>query len=441
MLLRLALLASLGSASAFLPFQNPPWGPSNYDMASSSISMFCNSSGWVPTNVASAFGIPSTDWSNDKADWAKSNPMDSEERLLAQSVLIRTASNMSRPFAYRNLVKALPWFSTQRRKLEDPAYFSWFLPFSGKGDYHVPDCDTTFTPPLCSKLYHDQLQTPAVPSPSNPNPDGACKDHCYCGGVPCGEYLFDWRAANTSINGQTLLEWVLEEVIGGPTGVDCPDIFGLFIDDFWCSNIINGTGNCNDPVQGPTEIDPHSQADMGLSDQDIADITAGWLQAMTAAQQRILDAKAYTWSLIPGQDNANAMPVIVDQGSCAARLEEACGPNNRWQTAPLMHGIGMGNGNGTLPTLDADIASFLLMRGPWAFTGAGVWGMSWPTGQTWNANNTPTPRPPQMAADYGEPLDPLCSKVSAGVFTRRYSKTTITLDCSTYTATFEPPVF
>jgi len=225
MLRRLALLAaSLGSASAFLPFQNPPWGPSNYDMASSSISMFCNSSGWVPTNVASAFGIPSTDWSNDKADWAKSNPMDSEERLLAQSVLIRTASNMSRPFAYRNLVKALPWFSTQRRKLEDPAYSPWFLPFSGKGDYHVPDCDTTFTPPLCSKLYHDQLQTPAVPSPSNPNPDGACKDHCYCGGVPCGEYLFDWRAANTSINGQTLLEWVLEEVVGGPTGVDSPQV-------------------------------------------------------------------------------------------------------------------------------------------------------------------------------------------------------------------------
>ncbi len=74
--------------------------------------------------------------------------------------------------------------------------------------------------------------------------------------------------------------------------------------DFWCSNLINGTGACTDPVQGPTEIDAcvqpkgaamvsscdvllalvtrsplpsspcsHSQEDMGLSDNDIADIT------------------------------------------------------------------------------------------------------------------------------------------------------------------------
>lgn len=431
-------ILSLETILAFLPFQNPPWGTANYDMSSSTISMFCNSSGYLPVNVPASFGIPSIDWSNEKKDWALANPMDCEERLLSQAVAIKTVNPKSKVFLYRNLVKALPWFSTVRRKLEDPAYSSWFLHFSGKHNYHVPDCDTSYSPPLCSDLYHDQLQTPAVPSPTNPNPDGSCKDHCYTGGVPTGEYLFDWRSYNVSINGQTLIEWVLTEVIGGPTGVDSSDVDGFFIDDFWCSNLVNGTGSCTDPVQGPTEIDPNNQADMGLTDQDVADITLAWLQAMTEAQRFILNAGAYTWSLIPGQDNANAEPVIINQGNCARILEEACSTNNRWQTAPLMHGINMGNGNGTLPTIDADIASFLLMRGPFAFTGAGYWGMSWPTGQTWNSSNTPTPVPPQLLADYGEPLDGLCVKVSDTVFSRRYTNTTVTLDCSTYNATFVP---
>lgn len=416
------------TCEAFLPFQNPPWGESNYDMASSSISMFCNSTGFLPVNIPASIGISSIDWSNEKKDWALANPMDCEERLLAQAVAIRSVNPQARVFLYRNAVKALPWFTTVRKKLQDPAYSSWFLHFSGKGNYHVPDCDNTFSPPLCSSLYHDQLQTPAVPSSSNPNPDGACSEHCFTS-VPCGEYLFDWRSYNQSINGLTLIQWFLTEVIGGPTGVDSSDVSGMFIDDFWCSNIINGTGACTDPAQGPTEIDPNNQVDMGLSDQDVADITRGWLQAMTDIQKYVLDAGAYTWSLIPGQDNANAEPLIITQGNCAARLEEACSASNHWQTAPLMHGINIGNGNGTFPSIDADIASFLLMRGPWAFTGYGQWGMSWPTSVS---------IPPQMTEDYGAPIDPLCVKVSDGVFTRRYSKTTVFLDCLSYNATFVP---
>jgi hypothetical protein len=74
---------------------------------------------------------------------------------------------------------------------------------------------------------------------------------CDCGGVPCGEYLFDHR------NGSMLRQFLLDSVIGGPNGVDNPAIDGLFIDDFWCSNLMNGS--CSDPVQGPSEIDKNSQ--------------------------------------------------------------------------------------------------------------------------------------------------------------------------------------
>ena len=73
--------------------------------------------------------------------------------------------------------------------------------------------DTTYRPPLCTTMYHDQEQSPAVPSPSNPSPDGTCSGTCDCGGVPCGEYLFDHR------NGTQLREWLLAEVIRGPNSV------------------------------------------------------------------------------------------------------------------------------------------------------------------------------------------------------------------------------
>jgi len=431
--LALGVLAGT-AAHAFLPFQNPPgqWGPDNYAAgAAATISMFCNQSGPLDLTVAPSFGIASIDWSNQKRQWAATRPMDCEERLASQAAAIKDAAPgpNSRVFAYRNLVKALPWFAAVRAKLVDPAFSGFFLHFKPggslpNGSYHVPACDDTYSPPLCTAYYHDQEQSPAVPTPSDPNPDGSCVGTCDCGSVPCGEYLYDWR------NGSMLLDWVLAEVIGGPNGMGNPAIDGYFVDDFWCANIINGTGSCTDPVQGPTEVDAHNQADMGLTDQDVADITRGWLAGMTAAQAAILAQGGYTWSLFPGQDNANAEPVIVNKGNCAATMARACNAaTNPWQSAPLMHGMNLGSAADPLPTADADIAAFLLARGPWAFTGAGEWGMSW----------DPTlPLPTRLAyiAAYGQPTDAVCVPAGGGVFTRRFTAGSVQLDCTTYTATF-----
>ena len=62
------------------------------------------------------------------------------------------------------MVKALPWFTDVRVKINDPAYAGWFL--------HLDD--NTSAP-----FYHDTQQT--VPGD--------------CGGVVCGEYLWDHRNA------------------------------------------------------------------------------------------------------------------------------------------------------------------------------------------------------------------------------------------------------
>jgi hypothetical protein len=241
-------------------------------------------------------------------------------------------------------------------------------------------------------------------------------------------------------NGSMLRDFLINEHIFDPvTGLGNPDFSGLFIDDFWCSNTINGSGACTDPVQGPTEIDANNQVDMGLSDADVADLTKGWLETFTAAQAAIVAAGKYTWSLIPDQDNANAEPVLVDQSSCRSFLSEACSPSSRWQSLPLMHGLAPGNSTNPLPTLASDIAVFLLARGDYAWTGYGEWGMSWPAGSTWQSKSgTPVARPVEMDLNYGSPSPPksTCTQVQGGIFTRTLTNVVVTLDCATYAANY-----
>ena len=208
-----AMLLPTATAS-ILPPTNPPWPPT-YEMARSTLSMQCNSSGWSSVDRGAAFGIISYDWSNAKAQWAAARPMDCEERLQTQARATKAASKgQAHVFVYRNLVKALPWFSAVREKLDDPRYAGWFLRFdpARKGQYHVPACAAE-NATKCSAFYHDQEQTPEVPTPAAPHPDGACGGGvCDCGGQPCGEYLFDHR------NG-SLRDWLVNELVLGPTAV------------------------------------------------------------------------------------------------------------------------------------------------------------------------------------------------------------------------------
>jgi hypothetical protein len=48
--------------------------------------------------------------------------MDCEERLARQCEATKGLNPASHVFAYRNLVKALPWFTAVREKLDDPQY-------------------------------------------------------------------------------------------------------------------------------------------------------------------------------------------------------------------------------------------------------------------------------------------------------------------------------
>lgn len=98
-----------------------------------------------------------------------------------------------------------------------------FIANKSNPENHKKMCDDNYHPPRCSELYHDHAQTPGYP-----HGDGDCAPPgCDVGSVPVGEYLFDPRAANVSIDGQTLAEWYVDEYLFGPTGAGNPNISGF----------------------------------------------------------------------------------------------------------------------------------------------------------------------------------------------------------------------
>lgn len=146
------------------------------------------------------------------------------ERLVEQAQLIKAINPETKIWVYRESVAAQPWYTDVRAKLMDSKTAHWFLSFDptvGKNTT-VPQCDISFSPPRCSTLYHDQVQTPHYPTG-----DGACSKPCDCGkGVPCGRYLWDTRNPD-------LVDWLVNEHLTGNTSVGRDDglISGIFLDD------------------------------------------------------------------------------------------------------------------------------------------------------------------------------------------------------------------
>ena len=114
----------------------------------------------------------------------------SEVSRQEQARLVKAADKDTKVFVYRNLVKALPWFTQVRLKLEDPQWWGFFL---RKARPTGPDATGT--------LYHDFEQTPR----------GDCGQ-----GVECGEYL--WNHSN----GSMLTDFFVKEFVGGEQGMGSP---------------------------------------------------------------------------------------------------------------------------------------------------------------------------------------------------------------------------
>jgi len=315
-------------------------------------------------------------------------------------------------WVYRNSIKALPWFRSVRKLLEDPAYASWFLKFGpptvNGSTYHQPPCDANYHPPKCSHLYHDQTQTPHYPAVINV--DGLCPSTgCDVGTIPIGEYLFDFRSLNVSVNGQTLEEWFIDEYLFGPLGGGSPLVSGFFFDDGWM-----GDG-------GPSEIERHSIVDMNLTHDERMYITRNSSKLMQRVNQEVIARGAFSWQGLRGSSVGAYQPWVHNE-SCDADLRRFC--TQRYQNDTMFYGFWPGPSQnkgiwqqpanlGSSPMFKQDLANFLLIRSPYAWIGHGWLGTGPCKGQC-NSNEDHTPYnytfPEALNDDYGVPLG-ICAEV------------------------------
>eukprot|EP00054_Salpingoeca_dolichothecata_P010503 m.58577 g.58577 ORF g.58577 m.58577 type:complete len:407 (-) comp19026_c0_seq2:20-1240(-) len=385
------------AAFSTFPVPMPAW-PATYKMNQSTLIMACNESSFFNAELAATYGVADFDWSNAKSVWSQQRPMDCQERLIAQAKMVKEINPSTRVMVYRNLVKALPWYTSIREKITDPNYSGWFLHFNTSHP-HVPTDNTT--------LYHDHEQTPDP---------AMCHGPCDCG-VPCGEYLWDHRNAS-------LRDWIINEYILGDAGMGSPYVDGMYIDDSWSS-------------AGPTEEDSHAVEDCGLTPEDVEAITNGWQQTTVEAQAAILKAGGFPYQYFncknaseggchgnpesaPGRDQTDP------KANCAGWLRDNCADNGATiRNMSMFFAFTRVSHHQPfpLPAFEQDLASFLLVRGPYAWLGFGWQGCSWSVDQY-------TQRP-EMRVDYGEPVG-VCEETApnSGIFKREWTKATVEMDCN-----------
>lgn len=375
--------------------------------------MPCNSSGFLLPSLAAEFAIVSFDWSQQKNVWVKGTPMDAETPLVDQALILHAANPTQRVWVYRNLVIAYPWFPSVREKLVDPAYAGWFHKFGSppfsNGTYHVPQCDDNFSPPLCTDFYHSQDQTPNYPSG-----DGDCPGPCDCGGVPCGFYLFNH-------GNSTLRKWLIDDFVFGPTGLGHPSgaITGLYLDDHW-NDVYDPTDapDCAaNAIGGPTEVNRFCGVDIGLTQAETTANTVGWRAMMLELQTRLVDANAFSWAFF------NQVSGAPSRGAICHSFFINNGTEFFWDKALVFD---INSKNRTPVVAQNDVATFLLVRGPYAWIGNGWEGCP---------AAGPTPLPDDIFLDFGMPLGNLTQPVQ-GVFQREWEKATVQFDCNTYNSSF-----
>lgn len=311
---------------------------------------------------------------------------------------------------FRNLAKALPWFTDAREKLLDPAYNQyWFLSFAPNISYNVPMCTNfsnhTHSDTKCSLFYHDQWhRTPEYPS--------QCTHECDCGkSLPCGEYIWDHR-------NKTLQQWLTDVFIMSNetgNGLNNPNIDGFYIDDHWINHSVSSSNGCDgDPFGGISEIWPNCTQDMGLNQNNVTDITDGWRISMTTAQKTIVENYGFEWHLF---DIAKS----PSNNTCSSWFKNT--------------GIGLNESvlmfeyselNDTQTQFEIDLAIFLLVRGDYAWLGYNWNGChdTW-VYMEWND---------MLDKDYGKPLGPMV-EINQGIFQRNWTNSMIQMDCNLYKPT------
>ena len=156
------------------------------------------------------------------------------------------------------------------------------------------------------------------------------------------------------------------------------------------------------------------------------------LQNYTLAQGKFSWQMLWTGGDAAGRGNTCPGPLVTNatKTSCVDSLRSYCRAGSIPQERTMMYAFAPGRCSDhrttIVPTqLDVDLASFLLIRGPYAYLGHG-----------WLDCSKLYVFPPELNVDYGEPTE-LCHETTPGseVFVREWTKSTVQMDCTTFTPT------
>ena len=136
---------------------------------------------------------------------------------------------------------------------------------------------------------------------------------------------------------------------------------------------------------------------------------------MLELQARMLATQTFSWAFF----TEISWGAPVDSHQCTAFFK-----NNGTDFYDRALMMGMKVVNRTQDTVDRDLVTFLLIRGPYAWLGDPWQGCS---------SAGPSPLPPEVLLDYGVPLGNI-TQVGEDTFTREWSNATVTFNCSAYKA-------
>ena len=374
---------ALGRLPPAYPTLLPRWAPS-YAMADSTIAMASNSLGFFNASLAARFGVVAFDHNNAFVLWDKHihpghmpTGTTSEEYLVQQCALVKQANNRTKCFVYRNGEVSISWLSSEAKKMYTKADASLFLQAGGRPYNEPGDGD---------------------PHVHIPNKD---------------QFFFNF-------SNPAMASWWNDTLMLGPHAVSgsaqtrcCGAVVdGIFVDDS------TGLGTEHTPMVRRC----------GMGTAAIADWNAKAHAAYVASWRAVVDRGGFVWNLLRDPDGRFALtggvPPQPTNGTCAGYLRAKCG-NSSWggQRWAMMMSPEPGSERQA-------VAAFMLLRGPYAWLGRG-----WLGGDV----DESLVAPDLHSLDPGTPLGPCKPSDGSGeVYTRQFTRMTVSLNCSSWMATFEP---
>ena len=121
------------------------------------------------------------------------------------------------------------------------------------------------------------------------------------------------------------------------------------------------TGFCDtyNTFGGPTEEDYKCAQDMGLNAQNVENITMGWRQSMSLAQNAIVANNGFNWQLFRSVDGS------PNSTECTSWIR---GTGSTFNNSALLY-VYTQTENMSQQQFEIDLAIFLLIRGPYAWLG------------------------------------------------------------------------